>query len=129
MKFIITASVSMVTIAISTTAQAFCGFYVARADTSLFNSASQVVLVRDDDRTVITMANDFQGEVEDFAVVIPVPTFIEREQINVADRAVVKHLDAYTAQRRVEYRDPGAVDHRRPRAAGAGDVAHQRRQR
>ena len=68
MKFIITASVAMVTIAISTTAQAFCGFYVARADTSLFNSASQVVLVRDDDRTVITMANDFQGEVKDFAV-------------------------------------------------------------
>ena len=106
MKFIITASVAMVTIAISTTAQAFCGFYVARADTSLFNSASQVVLVRDDDRTVITMANDFQGEVEDFAVVIPVPTFIEREQINVADRAVVEHLDAYTAPRLVEYHDP-----------------------
>jgi hypothetical protein len=106
MKFIITASVAMVTIAISTTAQAFCGFYVARADTSLFNSASQVVLVRDDDRTVITMANDFQGEVEDFAVVIPVPTFIEREQINVADRRMVEHLDAYTAPRLVEYHDP-----------------------
>jgi hypothetical protein len=106
MKFIITASVAMVTIAISTTAQAFCGFYVARADTSLFNSASQVVLVRDDDRMVITMANDFQGEVEDFAVVIPVPTFIERDQINVADRAVVEHLDAYTAPRLVEYHDP-----------------------
>jgi len=106
MKFIITATVTMLTIAISTTAQAFCGFYVARADTSLFNSASQVVLVRDDDRTVITMANDFQGEVEDFAVVIPVPTFIEREQINVADRALVEHLDAYTAPRLVEYHDP-----------------------
>ena len=105
MKFIITTSVAMVTIAISTTAQAFCGFYVARADTSLFNSASQVVLVRDDDRTVITMANDFQGDVDDFAVVIPVPTFIEREQINVADRAMVEHLDAYTAPRLVEYHD------------------------
>ena len=106
MKFIITATVAMLTIAISTTAQAFCGFYVARADTSLFNSASQVVLVRDDDRTVITMANDFQGDVSDFAVVIPVPTFIEREQINVADRTMVEHLDAYTAPRLVEYHDP-----------------------
>jgi len=95
-----------VTIALSTTAQAFCGFYVARADTSLFNQASQVVLVRDDDRTVITMANDFQGDVDDFAVVIPVPTFIEREQINVSDRAVIEHLDAYTAPRLVEYHDP-----------------------
>ena len=49
------------TLAISSNAEAFCGFYVARADTSLYNQASQVVLVRDADRTVITMANDFQG--------------------------------------------------------------------
>jgi hypothetical protein len=106
MKFIITAAVALLTFAITSTAQAFCGFYVARADTSLFNQASQVVLVRDDDRTVITMANDFQGEVEDFAVVIPVPTFIEREQINVAERGVIEHLDAYTSPRLVEYHDP-----------------------
>ena len=106
MKILATATAAMLTIALFNTAQAFCGFYVARADTSLFNQASQVVLVRDDDRTVITMANDFQGDVEDFAVVIPVPTFIEREQINVADRGVIEHLDAYTAPRLVEYHDP-----------------------
>jgi hypothetical protein len=106
MKSIVTAAVALLTFAITSTAQAFCGFYVARADTSLFNQASQVVLVRDDDRTVITMANDFQGDVEDFAVVIPVPTFIEREQINVADRGVIEHLDAYTSPRLVEYHDP-----------------------
>ncbi len=96
---------TVVTVIIGATAQAFCGFYVARADTSLFNKASQVVLVRDGDRTVITMANDFEGEVKDFAVVIPVPTRIEREQINVGDRAIVEHLDAYTAPRLVEYHD------------------------
>jgi hypothetical protein len=106
MKFLITAIATIATLAITTTAQAFCGFYVARADTSLFNKASQVVLVRDDDRTVITMSNDFQGDVEDFAMVIPVPTFIERGQINVADGALIDHLDAYTAPRLVEYHDP-----------------------
>ena len=53
---------------------AFCGFYVAKADTKLFNKASQVVLVRDGDRTVLTMANDFQGEPKEFALVMPVPT-------------------------------------------------------
>ena len=89
----------------SNAAQAFCGFYVAKADTDLFNSASQVVMVRDEDRTVITMANDFQGDVEDFAMVIPVPTFIEREQINVATQGLIDHLDAYTAPRLVEYFD------------------------
>ena len=37
---------------------------------------------------------------------VPVPTFIEREQINVADNALLEHLDAYTAPRLVEYHDP-----------------------
>ena len=43
-------------------AHAFCGFYVAKGDTKIFNRASQVVVVRDQDRTVMTMANDFKGE-------------------------------------------------------------------
>ena len=86
-------------------AMAFCGFYVAKADADLYNSASQVVMVRDEDRTVITMANDFQGDVKDFAMVVPVPTFIERDQINVATQGLVDHLDAYTAPRLVEYFD------------------------
>jgi len=105
MRLFVTLFTAALTVMLTTTAQAFCGFYVAKADTSLFNQASQVVLVRDDDRTVITMANDFEGEVADFAVVIPVPTMIEREQINVGDRAVIEHLDAYTSPRLVEYHD------------------------
>lgn len=84
---------------------AFCGFFVSKADSKMFNEASQVVLVRDGNRTAITMVNDFQGKPKDFAMVIPVPTFIEREQINVGDMAVVDHLDAFTAPRLVEYHD------------------------
>src|ERR671912_1358929 len=86
-------------------AESFCGFYVAKADTKLFNKASQVVLVRDGDRTVMTMVNDFQGDLKEFAVVIPVPTVLKREQIHVADKALVDHLDAYSAPRLVEYFD------------------------
>ncbi len=84
---------------------AFCGFYVARADTTIFNQASQVILVRDGDRTVLTMANDFKGDPKEFAVVIPVPTFITRDQIHVAEKSLVDHVDAYTAPRLVEYFD------------------------
>jgi hypothetical protein len=92
----------------ATQAHAFCGFYVATGDTKIFNRASQVVIVRDQDRTVMTMANDFQGSARDFAVVIPVPTKIERGQIHVADKALIDHLDAYSSPRLVEYfdRDP-----------------------
>src|ERR1700742_3890243 len=87
------------------TALAFCGFYVAKADTRIFNQASQVVLVRDGDRTVLTMANDFKGDLKEFAIVIPVPTFLERGQIHVAERALLDHLDAYSSPRLVEYFD------------------------
>jgi len=86
-------------------AQAFCGFYVAKAGTDLFNQSSKVALVRDGDRTVITMANDYQGELTEFAMVIPVPTAITREQVHISDPALLNHLDAYTAPRLVEYFD------------------------
>ena len=39
---------------ISQTSLAFCGFYVAKADSSLYNQASQVVMVRKDDKTVLS---------------------------------------------------------------------------
>lgn len=87
------------------TASAFCGFYVAKADADLFNQASQVVLVRDGDRTVITMASDYQGEPSEFALVVPVPTVLEREQIHVTEQSLLDHLDAYTSPRLVEYFD------------------------
>ena len=79
---------------------------MSKADSKLFNKASQVVLVRDGDRTIVTMASDFKGDPKEFAMVVPVPTAIERGQINVGDKALVEHLDAFTAPRLVEYHDP-----------------------
>jgi hypothetical protein len=84
---------------------AFCGFYVAKADTKIFNQASKVVMVRDDDRTILTLANDFQGDAKDFAVVVPVPVVLEKDQIHVGENALIDHLDAYSAPRLVEYWD------------------------
>jgi hypothetical protein len=92
-------------LALAEGASAFCGFYVSKADAKLFNKASQVVLVREGDRTTLTMVNDYQGDPKEFAVVVPVPTFIQREQIDIVDKAIVEHLDAYSAPRLVEYFD------------------------
>ena len=86
-------------------ASAFCGFYVAKADAKLFNKSSKVVLARDGNTTAITMASDYEGDVKEFAVVIPVPTFIERKQIGVVDSKTIDHIDAFTAPRLVEYTD------------------------
>ena len=106
MKLAAIVVTTVLTVALAAaTALAFCGFYVARADTKLFNQASQVVLVRHENKTVITMANDFKGDPKEFAIVVPVPTILEKGQIRVGDRAVIEHLDAYSAPRLVEYFD------------------------
>jgi len=105
---------SLVLLAGSRPLLGFCGFYVAKADAKLFNRASQVALVRSEDKTVLTMANDFDGNLKEFAVVIPVPTFITKEQIHVGEKALLEHLDAYSSPRLVEYYDD---DPCRPRIA------------
>ncbi len=89
----------------SGSASAFCGFYVGKADNKLFNKASEVAIARHDDKTVITMANDFKGDVKEFALVVPVPTVLEKEQIHVGEAALLKHLADYSAPRLVEFFD------------------------
>ena len=123
MKHLIALVAGVLVVALATpTVLAFCGFYVAKADTRLFNQASQVVLVRHDDKTVITMANDFKGDPKEFAIVVPVPTVLEKGQVRVSDRALIEHLDAYSAPRLVEYFDD---DPCMPRALPAPSVGAQ----
>ncbi len=86
-------------------AWAFCGFYVGGADAKIFNESSQVIIAHQDDKTILTMANDFQGAVKDFALVVPVPVAIKREQVNIGDKEVIKKLDAFSQPRLVEYTD------------------------
>jgi hypothetical protein len=86
-------------------ALAFCGFYVARADGKLTNKASEVVLARNGTTTAITMASDYQGDPKDFALVIPVPTVVKKEDIHVVDQVAVDRLDKYSEPRLVEYPD------------------------
>ncbi|HZO81430.1 MAG TPA: DUF2330 domain-containing protein [Candidatus Binataceae bacterium] len=87
-------------------ARAFCGFYVGRADARLYNHASQVVMVRDGERTVLSLMNDYQGEPSEFALVIPVPVVLRRGQIHIGNRELFQRLEAYSAPRLVEYYDP-----------------------
>ena len=86
-------------------ALAFCGFYVAKADSSLYNQTSQVIIARDGNRTVLTMSNDYQGEVKDFAMVVPVPVVLKEEQVHVGESKILERLDGFSAPRLVEYFD------------------------
>jgi len=93
------------TAAFAPAAHAFCGFFVGKADSSLFNEASQVMMVRDGDKTTLTMLNDYKGELTDFALVVPVPVVLKRDDIRVADKKVFDRIDAYSAPRLAEYYD------------------------
>jgi len=64
-----------------------------------------VVLVRDGERTVLTMSNDYQGDVKEFAIVVPVPVVLQEGQIHVGEKVVIDRLDAFSAPRLVEYFD------------------------
>ena len=105
-------------------ALAFCGFYVAKADSSLYNQASQVIIARDGDRTVLTMSNDYQGEAEDFAMVVPIPVILEAGQVQIGESKILERLDEFSAPRLVEYFDPDPCE--RPRFYSPFDQGYTR---
>ncbi|HVH97344.1 MAG TPA: DUF2330 domain-containing protein [Enhygromyxa sp.] len=85
------------------TADAFCGFYVAGADTKLYNNATMVVMMRDGTRTVLAMQNNYQGPPENFAMVVPVPVVLGEDDVKTLERAVFDRVDQLAAPRLVEY--------------------------
>jgi hypothetical protein len=118
--WLIVALLLSLIVALSPPAHAFCGFYVGKADAKLFNEASQVILVRDGNRTVISMRNDFQGPLSEFALVVPVPVVLQKSQIHIGDPRTFERIDAYSAPRLAEYFDPDPCDMpRRDRQLGA----------
>ncbi|MBS3913917.1 MAG: DUF2330 domain-containing protein [Bacteroidetes bacterium] len=86
-------------------ASAFCGFYVAQAGASVFNNKSEVIIVRDGTKQTITMLNDFKGDLKKFAMVIPVPVVLKRNDIRVMEQSLFGTFDNYSAPRMVEYFD------------------------
>ncbi|MDP1825071.1 MAG: DUF2330 domain-containing protein [Archangium sp.] len=83
-------------------AEAFCGFYVSGAGAKLFNDASMVVLLRDGTRTVLSMQNNYRGPAEDFALVVPVPVVLQKDNVKTLPREAFTRLDELTSPRLVE---------------------------
>ncbi len=115
-------------------ASAFCGFYVAGSDATLANRATSVVLLRDGARTVLSMQNTYEGPPENFALVVPVPVVLQRENVRTLPREVFERVDRLSAPRLVEYweQDPcaqeeGGSGHRgtvNPASGGGGGPGH-----
>jgi MYXO-CTERM domain-containing protein len=91
-------------------AHAFCGFYVGGADTKLYNAATQVVLMREGTHTVLSMQNNYQGPPDRFAMVVPVPVVLQKENVKTLPREIFDKIDKLDSPRLVEYweQDPCA---------------------
>jgi hypothetical protein len=114
-------------------AEAFCGFYVSPGDKPLTNDASMVALMRDGTRTVMSMSNNYKGPATDFAMVVPVPVVLQKENVKTLDKNVFKKLEELSAPRLVEYWEqdpcpkpyygPYPTTMAKPSAKGAGSMA------
>ncbi len=111
-------------VALTTTssAAAFCGFYISGAEGSLVNNATMVSMMREGTRTVLAMQNNYEGPASDFALVIPVPEILSEEKVRTLPRETFDRLDAMAAPRLVEYweQDPCFRPERRERMMARG---------
>ncbi len=99
-------------------ASAFCGFYVSGADTKLLAEATQVVLMREGTRTVLAMQNDYKGPPQGFAMVVPVPVVLQKENVKTLARDVFDRVDKLSAPRLVEYWEQDPCPKPPPEAPG-----------
>jgi MYXO-CTERM domain-containing protein len=120
-------------IAAAPEARAFCGFYVGGAGAKLFNNATMVVMMREGKRTVLSMQNNYQGPPSDFAMVVPVPVVLQKENVKTLPPQIFSRVDQLAAPRLVEYweQDPCAPMPRydrmpRSMSAGSGGMKRQK---
>jgi len=90
-------------LSVPTPALGFCGFYVSGADAKLFNNATMVVMMREGTRTVLSMQNNYQGPTEDFAMVVPVPVVLQKENVKTLPASIFDRVDQLASPRLVEY--------------------------
>jgi MYXO-CTERM domain-containing protein len=106
------AALLAASVIVPSAADAFCGFYINGAGGEMFNNATQVVMMRHGTRTVLSMANNYQGPPTDFAMVVPVPVVLKEADVKTLEKAVLEKVDAMGAPRLVEYweQDPCYVE-------------------
>ncbi len=107
----LSALAALATVTLAPAAHAFCGFYVSDSGKQLLNNATQVALMREGTRTVLAMQNNYEGPAEKFAMVVPVPVVLQKENVKTLPREVFEKLEQLDAPRLVDYweQDPCAV--------------------
>jgi len=89
-------------------ALAFPGFIAGKGDVARVSNSTQVVLLEKGDHTVVTVWADYEGPLDRFALVLPVPGDVELAEVKTLKRDSVDHLDEISAPRFHEFweKDP-----------------------
>lgn len=82
---------------------AFCGFFVAKVDAKLFNNRSEVAIAHDQGKTTYSLSFDYQGDPKEFALILPVPIVLKKQDVKVISANLFQRLDDFTAPRLVRY--------------------------
>src|SRR5690606_23390411 len=84
------------------TARALPGFFATKGDTAT-SGTTHVVLMMNGSETVVSVATDYKGPTEPFALVLPVPSDVELKDVVTLKRHSLERLDELTAPRFHEF--------------------------
>ncbi|HWO10156.1 MAG TPA: DUF2330 domain-containing protein, partial [Polyangiaceae bacterium] len=89
-------------------AAALPGFIAGKGSAPRVSNSTQVVLLEKGDQTVVTIWSDYEGPLDHFALVLPVPEDVALSAVRTLKRDSVDHLDEISAPRFHEFweKDP-----------------------
>lgn len=86
--------------------QAFPGFIAGKGGEKAVVHSTHAVVMKRDDRTAVTVMADYEGPLEDFAVVMLVPGDVTDERVATLKRDYVDRLDKLSAPRFHDFYEP-----------------------
>ncbi len=95
--------VTLITLGAARPASALPGFYAGKKEAKRHSYATHVVLMRKGDYSVVTVAPDYDGPLDAFALVMPVPADVTLERIQTLKREFIDRVEQITAPRFHEF--------------------------
>jgi len=84
-------------------ARAFPGLFVGTTDAPRYNHSAQVVVFKKDGVTAVTVMPDYQGPLDKFAWLVPVPQDVKLADVRTLRRDIIDHIDQVSAPRFAEF--------------------------
>ena len=97
-------------VAAASPAAAFPGFFIGKKPADRRAHSSQVVVMRKGDASVVTVAPDYEGPLDAFAVVLPVPADVTVENVATLKGEAIRRVEQISAPRFHEFWEQDPCD-------------------